>query len=72
MLIILIAAVCVVLLLLGLSLLRVAAISDRANPLAMFEPIAGHDPREHEAPSDEAPEQSPPLEPRRRPRRATG
>lgn len=71
MLIILVAAACAALVLMALSLCRAAAISDRSDPLAMFEPVAS-DRLEDEAAPDASPAPPIPLDRRRRPRRAAG
>ena len=73
MLVILVASACVALalVLVGLSLCRAAAISDRSDPLARFESAASER-VERAGGSDPSLAQSPPPEPRRRTRRAAG
>ena len=71
MLIILIAAACLGLVLVALSLCRAAAISDRSHPLARFEWTAS-DRLEQEGALDASPAEAPPLKARQRTRRAAG
>ena len=72
MLIILVAAACLGLVLVALSLCRAAAISDRSHPLAKFEWTASDRLEQEGALDASSPAEAPPLTTRSRTRRAAG